>query len=627
MTRLHPLALALLALLPAGHAAAQAPDPGQSQACLVSCPGGDATALVVLRDAGGQPVPGVEVLVNIPDLVAGPLQPCEPPTAPPHATTDAQGQAQLTLPFAGWAQGGVQLLVDDGNGPVPLYNNLPLAGVDLDASRYVDGQDEGALQSMLGQPNPEADYDCSGQVDAGDLAFLQAHIGHGCDSPLVAGLGVEGFTMEFTAVVDSAEATFEFSSAPDSGQSTARLVIDLAAGPGPSSGSLPLTLQGLGGAALSTPSPLGESGIWRLSVDANDLPVVGGWEADDSFSIGPFDLRFACTALDSVTHPTSFPDTTQDFVETTFATLQCTLSGTMSRDGDGFEIAGLLRADPQAPAPALGLQGFRGRFLIDNRGARGGQAPVPVSKGCKRFCQELCVLPVILAADDGTRQALSLNEYYQQRDFAKQVYAGACVRLDFRRPLVLKKTGILDSGGGNPKKRTKGSIAAQVRATPEYQKFFGDQLKGVNAGRRAEQKVELADCVTVVFTGGTGIAHPSGAYADLPGDKVLINFTQADTNCARMGKASGHRLLAHELGHTMGLRHTTGTPATCMHACATGSTLQGAQAKGSRTELRPGDGQAGQLLHSPSGKLRSTRRFCCYGRFKAGRTTYCEKVK
>ena len=607
---------------------AQVPDPNQSDALLLACPQGDATSVVFVRDAQGQPIPGLTVILEA-EFAQGPWSPCDPAALPPVAQTELDGGARFQLAWAGWAQ-GLEVYVDDGNGPQLLFANQVVAGFDLDGNGVVDAMDLNAFQTLVGQPAPEADYNFDGQVGVQDELLFMDHANHECQSTPSTQFQVQGAGGAIDLIDDELVADISFASGSVE-TAEASLGLGIAFGPESPDGSIEIALDWFSGSIDPTPSPLGDSGHWQLGLVEDDPTILGTWDIDNTFSLGPFDVLFSCTATDSVLDlgngvenlPVSI-----DYVERGGDTLQCVIEGTIVQEDGGFSAIATLRALDGQQGAWQSVNGFQSTMLIGNFDPNGKVKAEFKLLRVKRICWELCMMPVIICDDNGQNCGLSIAGRYRGEgkilEETRRIMAQACVKLREVSPLVLNSSAIRDYEASNPNKRTMANFKRLIRRHPKYKTFFGPRLEAIGFKDR--------DCVLAMFVDGAGIHHKSGAYADARnGDKVLINHKLVDEKCANEeGVPANNRVLAHELIHTLGIEdHTTGDPKSCMHDCAEGGGIEGGKDKGATEMIEGETSHAGRIVNKSGskGKLRRTRN-PCYGEFRTGkRSKICLKVK
>lgn len=175
------LVLSALLLSCAAVASAQVPSPTQSTVdpCLIICPRGDFAFHVTVRDIAGAPISGSSVSVDFcpvsptihlcPPLVVCTLQ----------GVTGPSGQVAFAIAGGGVTSTNVSVTADG-----VVLAQLPVASPDQNGDLVVSATDVGIASGWIGMVNRTVDLDCDqGTVDAQDVAVVQAHLGHACDSP------------------------------------------------------------------------------------------------------------------------------------------------------------------------------------------------------------------------------------------------------------------------------------------------------------------------------------------------------------------------------------------------------------------------------------------------------------
>ncbi len=156
--------------------------------CIQICAGGDLSSSVIVRDNTLQPVPNSLVII---DFIACPgfvvCDQCadtwiyDEVTRTVRKPTDAQGAVTFSICGGGTCGGQVSVYADG-----IALGQRPLAVTDRNADLAVDPEDLAGVQALVGTADRSADFDCSGGVDAADVAFETAHLGHMCLGPTPA---------------------------------------------------------------------------------------------------------------------------------------------------------------------------------------------------------------------------------------------------------------------------------------------------------------------------------------------------------------------------------------------------------------------------------------------------------
>ena len=172
-------------------ASAAVPDPRNSVApeCLTICPAGDRPFSVIVRDVGNNPVPGATVKLrvvssNCPNPMVVFCEDCpeaanyDPVTHTISRTSDVNGVATFRLCgsiFCDHTPHWVEVTADG-----VLLNTSRFVTTDLDGDLDVDALDVALSTSYEGANHPQADQDCSNNVNPDDTTFLATHLGHVC---------------------------------------------------------------------------------------------------------------------------------------------------------------------------------------------------------------------------------------------------------------------------------------------------------------------------------------------------------------------------------------------------------------------------------------------------------------
>lgn len=186
--RLSPWLLALAALALASPAASAAvPSPAHSTVdpCLRICPGGDLLYHIVVRDLSNVPIAASSVQVSFCDcfsVVLCPLLGSEPYTVVGGCNvvmiTNAAGVVDIPIRGGGLCVGGPIRVFADG---VLLAQLGVVASTDQNGDLAVDVVDHALVAAKITGPyDASADLNCSGALESGDLAVLDAHLGHTC---------------------------------------------------------------------------------------------------------------------------------------------------------------------------------------------------------------------------------------------------------------------------------------------------------------------------------------------------------------------------------------------------------------------------------------------------------------
>lgn len=153
--------------------------------CLVVCPAGDDTFIVVVRDVANNPAPlGCWVTLRFDGCSGFHVCPdCCPNVAidwqnhRATAYTDSNGAARFPLKMGGVCTGATVWVLACN---VSLAH-VQMASPDQDGDLDVDASDAAHVNSLIGSHDPGADFDCDGTVTQADLDWLaNGHGGHSC---------------------------------------------------------------------------------------------------------------------------------------------------------------------------------------------------------------------------------------------------------------------------------------------------------------------------------------------------------------------------------------------------------------------------------------------------------------
>ena len=195
------LGAALLSAAPA-HAGVPSPIYSEIPDQLLLCPYEGIPFVIVVRDAGGNPVASSTVQINlnncIPDIYYPtliPTNPC-PEAGSSHVlagsdavagglftlVSDVNGRVEFRIQAGGVCANGAARILADG----VLLAFRSVASPDQDGNLVVLGQDAAVLvaKQTSGSFDATADLDGDGDTnnDTGDYAVYDLHAGHGCDA-------------------------------------------------------------------------------------------------------------------------------------------------------------------------------------------------------------------------------------------------------------------------------------------------------------------------------------------------------------------------------------------------------------------------------------------------------------
>ncbi len=175
----------LLLALCAAPAIASVPSPANSSvpSCLFTCPMGDVSATVTVRDFANNPIAASTVVFDFSACPRAFL--CGPrfgdtftinlATRTVSLTTNASGVATFPLRVGGFCD-GVKVYA---NGV--LLATRTLKSVDQDGNGVVLVSDDALLLAKMGTSDPSGDFNCDGIVDGTDQLLYSQHGSHSCD--------------------------------------------------------------------------------------------------------------------------------------------------------------------------------------------------------------------------------------------------------------------------------------------------------------------------------------------------------------------------------------------------------------------------------------------------------------
>jgi hypothetical protein len=174
---------ALVAVFAPAHAMGGVPSASSSivPCSAPTCPGGDASFQVLVRDGANNAVPGSVVILNWSAVdglaLCSPIASCPTPCTIA-AITDGDGRASFAVPAGGAGSGESISVTADG---VPL-GYMSLYPMDQDGDFDVDETDYNIAAAAESLGGGRSDFNCNGYTDANDLQLLRTHSGHRCAS-------------------------------------------------------------------------------------------------------------------------------------------------------------------------------------------------------------------------------------------------------------------------------------------------------------------------------------------------------------------------------------------------------------------------------------------------------------
>jgi hypothetical protein len=539
-----------------GPAHAGLPSAAQSRCRLVACPAGDLIATVTVRDALGTPVPFALVQVQL-GGAAG-LSGCSgAPLAGGATQTDLTGVAQFSFAARGAALNGA---VVTANG-VPLCAGTGVAGTDLTGNGLCDAFDMTVLRGLLGSGDRRGDLNGDGIVTPADTLIAAAHQGHGCTGSYTLPVSEPGGSFDVVVAFDSVAAPVQLAGPPGSAQDVIGGEFTLSVGPRLDGSTVRIELSGFDCFGTGWVGPTGATSTTSLRVVDDAPAIVGTWDNTGHFSFPAFRALLHSALADSLASIV-VPDTI-DVVPITGDTLLCTLSGTLQPAGNSYRVGWHFSAVAAvSPGPY--------HEVIEYIGDQQGRT-VPVQEVACDHCKSLCILPVVLHDDNGQNAGISNADLTAQLDKAKAIWNKCCVVIQQGSASIDLNSTDLNTWGAN---ETLGA----------YNKKLRDKLaeKDPVSGKPAVDDDHLKKCTVVAFL-AHGAGPDGGGESLLGGDGVAINTTHLKTRCpGGPGKPDpDSRVLAHELGHTLGLPQTDRPGDKLMDDCGPGDSVGG--------ELNEGD--------------------------------------
>lgn len=183
-------AVLILCLVPPASAHAGVPSPTHSSvpSCLTTCPIGDRSFVITVRDITNAPVVGATVAVSLADCVGVFVALCNDcaqqanynaVTREFRRTTDANGLATFQLCATVLCPGRttVARVLADG----VMLTNARFANADFGGDLNVEQLDVWAVSTQIGHEYmPGYDQNCDGALSQADVDIVQAHVGHAC---------------------------------------------------------------------------------------------------------------------------------------------------------------------------------------------------------------------------------------------------------------------------------------------------------------------------------------------------------------------------------------------------------------------------------------------------------------
>jgi hypothetical protein len=183
-------AFALALLAAAAPARAGVPDPRFSTVppCIGVCPQGDESYSVVVRDVNNAPVAHVPVRLDLSGCASASVVLCGSCADSSgfngagsyfERLTDANGVATFQMCAEIACLGGARQWIHVSAAGI-LLANIGAVTPDVDLSLVVDAQDVALVTAAEGGTLFLGDEDCNNVIDAADVDFVKAHLGHLC---------------------------------------------------------------------------------------------------------------------------------------------------------------------------------------------------------------------------------------------------------------------------------------------------------------------------------------------------------------------------------------------------------------------------------------------------------------
>jgi hypothetical protein len=517
-------------------------------------------ASVIVRDAVGAPVPFAMVQVQL-SLAPG-LTACGGGPAPGGAAqTDLTGVAEFYFPAAGAAPNGARVLADG----VPLCTGAGVAGADLTGNGHCDEADLALLRGLVGSGDPRGDFNGDGLVSPADTLMAAAHTRHGCSGSATVAVPEPGGTFAATVQFDNVVAQVQLSGPPGLARDTIGGELDLAFGPRLDPSTVRVELRGLGIFGTGWVGPTGATSTTTLRLADETTPVLGTWDAAGNFSFPTFRATLHSPLADSIAN-FAVPDTI-DVIPIAADTVLCTLGGTLMPVGDGYQVSWNMSATALVnPSPY--------HHMTTWLGGQGGETVTVQGVECQP-CKSLCILPVVLHDDDGSNAGISNQDLTALLGKAVGIWDKCCVVIQQASASISLNSTALNNW---PNGQTLGNYNKQLRNK------LAENDPGT--GKPYATDAALKQCIVVAFL-KNGAGPDGGGESLLKGNGVAINTTHLKTKCpGGEGKPDPDaRVLAHELGHSMGLPQTDKPGDKLMDDCAPGDVVGGELAVDAEGEL------------------------------------------
>ncbi len=562
------------------------PSPPNSSVCLVVCPRGNAISTIVVRDALDNPIPGSVVVV---DFAGAPgLRDCNgAPLVRALGTTNLSGVLTLQLHASGKASGGGAVFADG----IPIASSAPVAGTDQNGDGVVDHHDAQMVAQAIGGNDRSADLDCDGQITFADVQLVQQHTGDSCPGTVHTQQPTSGAMFELDVPLGNTPLQLQLT---DGSMLTAQVVGDalLRLGPRISPNAVQVELVRLSGGAEGFVWSGGATGQLDLFLPEGP-PVLGTLDGAGALSIGPTRWVLGSSYADSTRgdkHPTAGAHT----VATAGDTVEITVTGTIQPAGNNYAVSLAWQgAGLPATEQYIGIASCAANVSLP--------LLAPHFLTCER-CFKLCVQPLILSDDDGSKPGVSDARLQELENKAKAIWDGCCIRLEFMAPIKCKSTAL---NSNYPWTNNDADVG-------KFEKAVDDVLKAQGVKRPKE-------CVLVVFAaGGGGTGGPNGGgLSEKGGDFTAIGDNHGTDDCKTKRDA---RAMAHELGHNMGLPdRPAGDNVGVMSSCAPTDSVPGSVRNGAIGTLADDCKDA----HKARGKVQPTDIPC----FEVGTPRKCDKKK